>query len=55
MYMVRCGGHDTHGHTLVVSLSQNAVGVAAMTIHYVHKERRDQSLVAYCRHVHVRT
>ena len=38
MYMVKCSGIDTHGHTLVVSLSQSAVGVAAMTIHYAHKE-----------------
>ena len=36
--MVRCSGIDTHGHALVVSLSQNAVGVAEMTIDYVHNE-----------------
>jgi hypothetical protein len=33
--MVRCGGHETRRHTLVVSL--NAVSVTAMIIHYVHK------------------
>lgn len=29
---------DTRRYTLVVAMSLNAVGVAAITIHYVHKE-----------------
>jgi hypothetical protein len=33
-----CTWSNVDGHALVGSLSQNAVGVAAVTIHHVHKE-----------------
>jgi hypothetical protein len=46
----------THGYTLVVPLSRNPVCVAAMTIHYVHKETqcgsKDHSLVAHFTHAY---
>ena len=47
----RCG-HDTLGHTQVVSLPQNVVGVAARNIHYVHKEMvlQDGSVISTAPH-----
>jgi len=52
----RCG-HDTLGHTQVVSLSQNVVGVAARNIHYVHKEivLQDGSVISSAPQTHAHT